>query len=97
MTDGSETTGGFSGQEWLRHFMEARGRMDAEVTWMTFVIGQAGAVMALGDQADAEKMLEALKSNRDDLKVATEKLNSVVADMVANAERTTAAKSEAEQ
>lgn len=45
-TDGNETTGGFSGQEWLRHFMEARGRMDAEVTWMTFVIGQAGAVMA---------------------------------------------------
>lgn len=42
-------------------------------------------------------MLEALKSNRDDLKVATEKLNGVVADMVANAERTTAAKSEAEQ
>lgn len=80
-----------TGMEWLEKFMTAQGAVMANSLFLTFGIGQAGAVLAV-DIDTAEKMVAVLREDVDDLEQAANELVRVTRDIVANAERNVAAR-----
>lgn len=83
-----------TGLEWMQMFMEAQGLVMANHLFLTFTIGQAGAAIGLA-KTDEEKqqvrqMIEAMRQDARDLKQASAKLDRVVKDIIANAERNAA-------
>lgn len=75
-----------NGMDWLSRFMEAQGGLAANALFTAFKLGQLG-VAGRYDTELAREMIEDLKTDREDIKVAAQVLDGVIADLIANIER----------
>lgn len=83
-----------NGIDWLSRFMEAQGGVAATAVFTAFKLGQLG-VAGRYDTPLAREMLRDLKTDREDIKIAVEVLDRVLADVIANIERNLRAKDKA--
>lgn len=72
-----------NGYDWLAQFMEAQASLQAMQFFLTFTLGQLGAIASL-DPERAEEMLAKFQIDVQDVIAATNNLGSVCDNIMAN-------------
>lgn len=73
------------GREWLGRFLEAQGKAQFQMLWMTFAIGQVGAAAQFGPREVTEEMVEQMDLDIQDLRAACHEMVDVAHSILINA------------
>lgn len=74
-----------TGIDWLDKLLAAQGRIEFELAWSVFTMGQLGAAYKYAPATVTKDMLDTVEGDVNDLSAAVEEYVKVVSQMVANA------------
>jgi len=75
------------GRYWLARFLEAQGKAQFQMLWLTFAIGQVGMGGQFAPADVTAELVEQMRTDVADLEEACEALVDVSRSILANAER----------